>query len=225
MIYKKIKLSLSSIFESESKNIRREIDKKALESTANYVVKNINNVASFDTKYKVHDFAIKNIALKNGIILEFGVYKGETINYLAKQLQGYDFFGFDSFNGLPEFWRDGFDKGTFAVSTIPTVENNVKLIKGWFNETLPEFVKNEKRKIAYLHIDCDLYSSTKTIFHELSQLISSGTIIVFDEYFNYPGWENGEYKAFQEFISEMNMNYKYLTYNHMHEQVAVIIGD
>jgi len=50
-------------------------------------------------------------------------------------------------------------------------------------------------------------------------------VIVFNEYFNYPGWQEGEYKAFQEFISDTGLSYEYIGYNHLHEQVAVKIVD
>lgn len=180
-------------------------------------------VLSVDSKFKVHDKAIENITIKNGLVLEFGVYQGKTLNYIAKQLNEYYIYGFDSFEGLPEYWIDGFDKGRFAVDKLPQVENNVKLIKGWFDETLPKFIETKKEKISYLHIDCDLYSSTKTIFDLLGNQIVEGTVIVFDEYFNYPNWENHEFKAFQEFIAKTKKEYKYLTYNYKHQQVAVLI--
>lgn len=48
-------------------------------------------------------------------------------------------------------------------------------------------------------------------------------MIVFDEYFNFPGWENDEFKAFKEFIEESQLKYTYLTYNRLDEQVAVKI--
>jgi hypothetical protein len=64
-----------------------------------------------------------------------------------------------------------FDKGAFALENLPRVEKNVKLIKGWFDKTLPTFIQKEKRDIAYLHVDCDLYSSTKTIFEALGNQI------------------------------------------------------
>jgi hypothetical protein len=53
--------------------------------------------------------------------------------------------------------------------------------------------------------------------------IKSGTVIVFDEYFNYPGWQGGAFKAFKEFIAYSGLSYEYLTYNRLHEQVAVQI--
>lgn len=78
-------------------------------------------------------------------------------------------------------------------------------------------------KISYLHIDSNLYSSAKTIFNFIGDRIVVGTIIVFDEYFNYPGWQNDEFKAFNEFIVENKLTYEYLTYNGNGEQVALKI--
>jgi|SaaInlStandDraft_5_1057022.scaffolds.fasta_scaffold59237_1 hypothetical protein len=219
----KIRTIINSSLRAQTQNIKYELAKRALESTANYVENNMNKLISVDTKYKVHDIASDTVTVENGIVLEFGVYKADSINYIAKKLNKLDIYGFDSFEGLPEFWRDEFDKGSFAIENLPQVEKNIKLIKGWFNETLPAFTKIEKRNIAYLHVDCDLYSSTKTIFEALNNQIVTGTVIVFDEYFNFSGWENDEYKAFQEFINETGKEYKYLTYNNLHEQVAVVI--
>ena len=56
---------------------------------------------------------------------------------------------------------------------------------------------------------------------KLENKIQKGTVILFDEYFNYPGWQRGEFKAFQEFIKRTKKSYKYLTYNNNGEQVAI----
>lgn len=224
-ISSKLRQFVEHTLKQEARNIKRELCRRALSSTADYVEKNMRDITSVNTKYKVHDESIKNITIKDGVVLEFGVYMGDTINYVSKKLPQYDIFGFDSFEGLPEFWRDGFDKNAFSVNQLPPVEKNVNLIKGWFNETLPIFLENENRKIAYLHIDCDLYSSTKTILDNLAHLIVPGTVIVFDEYFNFPGWENDEFKAFQEYVVSSGRRYKYLTYNWINEQASCVITD
>jgi hypothetical protein len=72
-------------------------------------------------------------------------------------------------------------------------------------------------------VDCDLYSSTKTIFRLFRDRIRPGTVIVFDEFFNYPGWQRGEYKAFSELLAETGWKHEWLGYCCYHEQVAVII--
>jgi hypothetical protein len=207
----------------QTKDIGYQISLRSLDSTVNYVLKNMKNIESVNTKWDLHIKALKSIRIDNGAFLEFGVYKGETINFIANNVNN-TIYGFDSFEGLPEYWRDGFPQGSFSINKLPKVYNNVVLVKGWFDETIPKFlVEHSFEAISYLHIDCDLYSSTKTIFKLLESKIVSGTIIVFDEYFNFPGWENDEYFAFQEFISETNLKYEYITYNKLSEQVAVRI--
>ena len=64
-----------------------------------------------------------------------------------------------------------------------------------------------------MHIDCDLYESTKVVFEHLGDRLTKSSIIVFDEYFNYPNWANGEYRAFQEFIRSRNLQYEYLGFS------------
>ena len=204
-------------------NIELKLQMNALESTANYIEQKLYNVPSCDNHDSLLDRAI-SLAEKTGLFCEFGVYTGRTINYIAKQVN--IVHGFDSFEGLPEYWRNGYDKGTFALedkTQLPSVGENVKLHVGWFDETLPSFIEKNSENVSFLHIDCDLYSSTKTIFKFLKERIKSGTVIVFDEYFNYPFWQQHEFKAFQEFVAEQNLKYQYICYHKYNQQVVVKI--
>jgi hypothetical protein len=99
-------------------------------------------------------------------VIEFGVYKGQTISYLKKIFgESYIFFGFDSFEGLPEDWVSdngiiaGYGvcvKGFFSLNgEIPNIPD-VKIYKGLFKDTIPEYLKVAE-PIALLHIDCDLF--------------------------------------------------------------------
>lgn len=206
--------------ERNSKDIRLGLQRLALSSSAAYVYQHMLHVASCDTREELYDRALQAVPKMEGMYLEFGVFKGASINYWAPKVNA-TVFGFDSFDGLPEFWRDGYGKGAFKVAGLPPVPSNVQLIKGWFNDTLPGFLKEQSGPIAFLHIDCDLYSATKTIFEQCGTRLKVGSVLVFDEYFNYPGWENGEFKAFHEFIDGSNMGYEYISYNAQHEQVVV----
>ncbi len=212
----------SYLTEIPVKNIRKHLFDIAGKQTAEYVIKNMPTVPYFETNLELLTYALSKVQI-DGLNLEFGVYSGRTINHIAGVVQEKKVYGFDSFEGLPEAWRSGFEEGMFKVQTLPEVKNNVSLIKGWFHETLPEFVSNHKDKCAFVHIDCDLYSSTKTVFDNLSEQIVPGTVIVFDEYFNYPNWQEHEYKAFKEFIEKKNLKYEYIGYVYTHEQVAVKI--
>ena len=91
--------------------------------------------------------------------------------------------------------------------------DNVVLYKGWFDETLPRWKASHcDRPISILRVDCDIYSSTKTIFDVLGDRLGSGSWLVFDELIGYRGWENHEFKAFMEFIDETGFDYTYVAY-------------
>lgn len=159
-----------------------------------------------------------------GLLLEFGVASGKTINFIAKQTNE-PVFGFDSFQGLPEDWRTGYSAGRYAQKK-PDVGSNVQLVEGLFESTIPSFLSDHRNAhISLVHVDCDLYSSTKTILEILRPRLIVGTVLVFDEYFNYPGWQHHEQKAFAEFCDEWGIAYRYDSFVPSHQQVCVQISD
>jgi predicted O-methyltransferase YrrM len=192
-------------------DIATHLRQRALDSTCAYIEENMMGLPLYETKIAAMDHALREVTL-NGLYCEFGVYKGNSVNYIAKKIQ-HAIHAFDSFEGLPETWLSSHQVGHFAVKDMPLFEKNVVVHKGWFDDTLPTFIEKEKGPLAFLHIDCDLYSSTKTIFTFLNSRIVKGTIIIFDEYFNYPFWQQHEYKAFQEFVKENKIEYQYLCYS------------
>lgn len=181
-------------------------------------------VPMFKTRQELFKFALDNVTVPDGLYAEFGVYKGDSINRLARLRPRQVLHGFDSFEGLPESWTLGARTGSFSVAgRLPAVHGNVVLIKGFFEQTLPAFLPTcGKKAVAFMHIDCDLYSATKTVLDELAPMLVEGTIIVFDEYFNYPGWQQGEFKALAEFIeSHDRLGYDYIGYIRNGGQVAM----
>lgn len=148
-----------------------------------------------------------------GYSLEFGVYKGRTINCLSYAYPKEKFWGFDSFNGLPEPWYLSQDKASvtpkkwFALDKVPEVSNTVKLEIGLFENTIPEWLECHSGLVSFIHVDCDLYSSTKTILTLLNDRIVEGTVLVFDELINTPeneygNWREGEWKALNEWCDQ-----------------------
>jgi predicted O-methyltransferase YrrM len=149
----------------------------------------------------------------NGLYLEFGVWSGHSIREIAALRPDDRVFGFDAFQGLPEDWTAKAGRGAFPAPVLPDLPQNVSLAVGWFDETLPGFCRDHSGEIVSLmHIDCDLYSSTKTVFDNIAPLLREGTIIVFDEYFNYPGWEKHEHRAFDEFLAAAPFTFDYLSF-------------
>ena len=158
----------------------------------------------------------------DGLVAEFGVGWGYSLATIAKHFGGGAsarasgaVFGFDSFKGLPEAWRIH-PQGDFSTySTLPRVEG-ASLVAGWFNETIPAFFADptnapllffdgsddatKARPARFVHIDCDLYSSTAIVLAYLGPHLRDGTLIVFDEIFGYPGFEEHELRALFEFV-------------------------
>jgi FkbM family methyltransferase len=130
--------------------------------------------------------ALKFVNNVKGICLEFGVHSGASLKLSAERLPNYKFFGFDSFKGFPIDGRQDWKKD-FSIKPPSNLPNNCKLVKGFFDKTLPKFLKLNSEEIAFVNIDCDIYSSTKTVLDELekSKRIGPGTIIYFDELINY----------------------------------------
>jgi hypothetical protein len=161
----------------------------------------------------------------DGMWLEFGVWRGHTINILAT-LTNKTVWGFDSFKGLPEEWIKvrtstgesiGLPKGYYDMQNkLPALKLlNIQIIPGWFEQILPTFTEEHRENCAVIHIDSDLYSSCKTIFNYLRNKIVPGTIILFDELighekYPYTEFADGEMKAWLE----EDFSYKYLAYTH-----------
>jgi len=158
----------------------------------------------------------------DGLALEFGVYSGRTLKIIAAARGGRDVHGFDSFEGLPEPWRAGFPARTFDVDQLPDVPG-AALVVGWFDETLPGFLESHPGPVAFVHADADLYSSTVTILEHVGPRLRPGSVIVFDEYFNYPGWEQHEHRAWQEYLAKSGIQFRYEAYTMNDEQVVVVI--
>jgi hypothetical protein len=74
-----------------------------------------------------------------------------------------------------------------------------------------------------MNVDCDLYSSTVTVFDLLAERIVPGTVILFDEYIGNPTWRQDEFKAFQEAVRANGWHYEYLAFSLFSKQAAVII--
>lgn len=153
--------------------------------------------------------AAAQIAPADGLWLEFGVFQGESINHLAR-LHRRQIFGFDSFEGLPSEWGGRYARGTFSTAgKVPVVADNVVLIKGWFTETLPAFLRARGPFTAsFVHVDSDLYESASLVLTALSERIVPGTVIVFDEYTRI--LRDDEFRAFREYLASSGHEFRYV---------------
>mmetsp|Transcript_21002 Transcript_21002/g.38123 ORF Transcript_21002/g.38123 Transcript_21002/m.38123 type:complete len:211 (+) Transcript_21002:3-635(+) len=171
------------------------------------------------------EFAMDAASLSDGLVLEFGVWHGRSLRWIASRFPDAPVHGFDTFTGLPEDWNAVVSKGGYSTQGIlpSNLPPNVELHAGLFNETLPGFLSAHDGPIRFVNIDCDLYSATKDIFDEVSSRIVPGTIIHFDEIFFGLDWQEGEFKAFQEAVAKNKWTYEYLAISEYKKQGVVRI--
>jgi len=200
------------------------VNQNALQDSAKYAIENFSGVMQFDTRSELWIYCLNRNSLHGKIIAEFGVWKGESINFFARNCPEARIFGFDSFEGLEEDWYGWrLPKSSFSTNgKIPKHKSNVRLLKGLFEQTLPIFVNELKQEqIMILHMDADTYKPTRYVLELLIKNLYRGSIVIFDEYYGYTGWKLHEFRAFQEIVSEFSIKYKYIGFSQ--RQVAIEI--
>jgi predicted O-methyltransferase YrrM len=195
-----------------------ELRRRTTLECADYANEHMMSALHFDTRERLLDYAISMFNSKDdghGLFVEFGVYKGHSVNYFAKRIRPErTIYGFDSFEGLHVDWLgNDLAKGAFDLGgMLPEVEKNVTLIKGWFDQTLPPFFADHPEPLIFVSHDCDTYDAAKIVFEFTAPRLRPGTMIVFDDYWGYRGWKSGEHKAWLELVAELNIKYDYLAF-------------
>ena len=197
--------------------------KKAQEEAAIFAEENMPNALILNSQQDVLALCLRR-APETGLVLEFGVAGGESIRFLAQRTSR-PIHGFDSFEGMPEDWGGRHEeKGHYSTGgRLPSVPASVTLHKGWFESTLPAFLDTNGGPVAFAHIDCDLYTSTKTVLDAIAPRLVAGSVLVFDEFFNIPNWRENEYRAFREFVKDHDVAVSYICW--AYQQVAVRIDN
>lgn len=167
----------------------------------------------------IRDYAA-NLA-SAGTWAEFGVSHGGTArHWIQKMPDGTELHLYDSFKGLPERWDfngDINEIGRYAVDKIPEFNDvRVHIHEGMFEDTLP---KMDIGVLDFIHIDCDIYSATKTVFENIE--VSRGTIILFDEYHGYADYRDHERKAYMEWVEHTGNELEWLGYSRS-EAVGIV---
>lgn len=176
--------------------------------------------------YESYLFYLGNFArrAKPGLFLEFGVWHGRSMKVLAKNTAN-KVYGFDSFKGLPDNWQGDFFKG-FLACDIPTdLPKNTELVIGYIEDTLDNFLATHEGPITFIHIDVDIYSATKYLLEKCHERIADGCIICFDDFINYTGYEDHEYKAWSEYVKNYNVTYGVFGVYGAHQYAVQIIKE
>lgn len=198
-------------------------EREAVMASARFAHEVMPTVPSFPYPQATLEHAL-SLAPAEGMALEFGVYSGQTLKVIVEARDGRDVYGFDSFEGLPEDWRTGFPTGAFSVDGLPDVPG-AELVVGWFDDVLPGFLADHPGPVGFLHVDSDLYSSARTVLDQVGPRLFAGSVIIFDEYFNYPGWEQHEFRAWQEYTERTGIRFEYEGYTLSNEQVVVRVTE
>ena len=202
---------------------------------------NCKNKSKRPQRYSHLAHALSKVKL-SGHVMEFGVYQGLTLKIISDYFSNQTVWGFDSFEGLPETWfmksdvgarrsqhppgKFALDKQELQVVVNQFAKRKVNLVPGWFDQTVVPWLKDNIGVVSFLHVDCDLYSSTLDILNLLNDRIVPGTVIVFDEMYPWNGldrydlWEQGEFQALGEWIRHYQRTFRTL-YRSEHQQCSI----
>ena len=161
---------------------------------------------------------------------EFGVREGRSLHWIIEEYPKQVVHAFDSWEGLPEDWDHGTGKVADMSCDPPNVPDHIQLHKGWFKDTVPRWKAENKGPVAFLHMDADIYSSTKEVLSMLNAQIVPGTVITFDEICNFrlsgkmSKWQDHEFLALTEWIQEYDRKIEVLNRNWAYQASCVVIG-
>ena len=177
-----------------------------------------NRVTEFGVLAQAFEFC--KINQIQGDYFEFGVWRGKTFSYARTLARRYGYgpltyHAFDSFQGLPnvnrsdlEIWHEGqftCSKGEFQriLEKKGFGRDEYEIVEGFYNDSLNDQLvarlNTKGTKASVVYIDCDLYESTVDVLNFLPNFLQDGTILCFDDFFNYRGRKDmGVQKAFSE---------------------------
>jgi O-methyltransferase len=203
------------------------LDRLNWEARLNATVKEFPSAVELGSRDDLYRYVSETLAKGGNHAIdyfEFGVFEGASIRQWCElnQNAGSRFFGFDSFEGLPEDWHSGKRKGAFSTGGKPPeiADPRVSFVAGWFQVSMRGFLASYARQSQMvIHIDCDLYSSTLYCLTTLDPVISPGTLIVLDDFFD----ALHVYRALSDYCSAYARQYKLLARTHQLGQAAIMM--
>lgn len=175
-------------------------------------------------RYDMYHYLLKKEKLDSAIdYLEFGVAFGLSFKWWVENNKSPEsrFWGFDTFEGLPEDFNFMKKSEMSTEGKIPQLDDCRHIFfKGLFQDTLPDFLKSYnpgKRKV--INLDADLYSSTLFVLASIAPYLNKGDIILFDEF----GVPMHEFRAFEDFFNSFYIKYEVLSAVNNYFQIAIKI--
>jgi len=159
---------------------------------------------------------------------EFGVGEGESLDwFLLNKPAGNTMFGFDTFEGIPEPWL-GHPAGHWKSEPYRSNRADLEIVRAPFEASLGDAAVRASlaRGIGLMHVDCDLYSSTRTVLEGTRAFLRPDTVVIFDEFYGYGGWQQCEAGAFREFVEAEKVAFEYVARSDFQVAIRVLgIGD
>lgn len=151
-------------------------------------------------------FSAAAVAHRPGMLLDFGVRGGSSTLMLGDALLGIDgrkVYGFDAFLGIRDAWsKPNRPPGSMSLggAVPPRVASHekVELVVGWVEDTLPVFLSEGHGATGLVHLDMDVFPPTKFVLQALRPTLKPGSLLVFDDYVGFIGWQNHSHRAFTE---------------------------
>lgn len=157
---------------------------------------------------------IPDVIHEGGLFAEIGVYQGSSLKFLVTELRdkrgfGGPILGFDTFTGLPSYWRDGYPKNFYEDVDFVTVKNllgnGVELHKGLFHDAAPSVFGSPQLKkfnATLVHIDTCLFMGAASVLSILSSKIVPGTLLLFGNFMGYEEYDLNEILALYLWMRE-----------------------
>ncbi|WP_298368899.1 TylF/MycF/NovP-related O-methyltransferase [uncultured Lutibacter sp.] len=111
---------------------------------------------------------------------------------VSKGINGNLYYGYE---------RDLYNKVRTSFKSFNVDLTNVKLIKGYYKDTLII-----KEQVAMAHIDCDWYDSVILSLERIEPHLVVGGLLIIDDYYRYSGCK----KAVDEYFKNKKENYIFL---------------
>lgn len=184
----------------------------AVTSSADEVERQMTDETSvFSSKNALWKMAFTAPPRGGGLRLEFGVRDGFSTKQISQALPGHEIlYAFDSFLGIRDAWsKPDVTSGEMSMHGQPPREvaglQNVELVVGWVEDTLPSFLKEHQEPVVFVHLDLDVYPPTKFVLQSLKNRLVEGSILLFDDMFGFVGWKKHSFKATAEVLGFDNL--------------------
>jgi len=160
----------------------------------------------------------------DGDLAEFGVFDGAITRFMRPRFPNRRYHAFDSFRGVPEAMSLAVHQYSFDLDgKIPDLPPNTTIHAGWFEDTIPMWRERFGGSIAWAYIDCDLYESVCTVLEGLSDRIKPGTILSYDDWYNFPNWKQHSYRATQEWTKRTGIKLRPLAFTTLEQSVSFVV--